>query len=114
MMFAAGGATVKTAQGDMLTVAVDASAAKAGDAVTLGIRPEHIGLGGTGSTIGATVTFAETLGHATYAYAAYGDTALTVQAPGDLRPRTGGGLTLTIPADQAHLFDAAGDAFARL
>ncbi|RZJ28343.1 MAG: sn-glycerol-3-phosphate ABC transporter ATP-binding protein UgpC [Brevundimonas sp.] len=108
------GASVKTAGGDTLKVAVDASAAKAGDTVTLGIRPEHLNLGGKAGTISATVTFAETLGHATFAYAAYGETALTVQLPGDVRPQTGGALALAVPADQAHLFDAAGTAFPRL
>ncbi|RZJ44239.1 MAG: sn-glycerol-3-phosphate ABC transporter ATP-binding protein UgpC [Brevundimonas sp.] len=108
------GATVKTAQGDTLKVSVDASSAKAGDAVTVGIRPEHIGTGGKTGAISATVTFAETLGHATFAYVAYGDVALTVQLPGDVRPRAGGELTLSVPADQAHLFDATGAAFNRL
>ncbi|MDQ8028909.1 MAG: sn-glycerol-3-phosphate ABC transporter ATP-binding protein UgpC [Brevundimonas sp.] len=107
------GATVKTAQGDTLKIAVDASAAKAGDAVTVGIRPEHLATGAK-TGIKASVTFAETLGHATFAYAAYGDTALTLQLPGDVRPKTAEDLTLTVPADLAHLFDANGAAFDRL
>jgi multiple sugar transport system ATP-binding protein len=108
------GATVKTASGDTLKVAVDASGAKAGDAVTLGVRPEHIGLGGKAGAIDAVVTFAETLGHATYAYATYGESALTVQLPGDVRPDAGKSIVLSVPADQGHLFDAAGQAFPRL
>jgi len=108
------GATVKTAQGDTLKVAVDAKGARAGDAVTLGIRPEHIAAGGKTGAISATTTFAETLGHATYAYADYGDTALTIQLPGEARPQAGEALPLAIPADQAHLFDASGEAFPRL
>jgi multiple sugar transport system ATP-binding protein len=104
---------VKTAQGDTLKIAVDASAAKAGDVVTVGIRPEHLATGAKAG-IKAAVTFAETLGHATFAYAAYGDTALTLQLPGDVRPKTGEELTLSVPADLAHLFDANGAAFDRL
>ncbi|WP_420469780.1 ABC transporter ATP-binding protein [Brevundimonas sp. FT23042] len=108
------GATVKTAQGDTLKVAVDASSAGVGDAVTVGIRPEHLTTAGkTGGVTGA-VTFAETLGHATFAYVAYGDVALTLQLPGDLRPKTGDTLQLAVPAEQAHLFDASGAAFERL
>lgn len=108
------GATVKTAAGDTLKVAVDAAGAKAGDKVTLGVRPEHMApAGGTGG-IAAQVTFAETLGHATYAYATYSETALTVQLPGDVRPAAGKALTLAIPAEQAHLFDAGGAAFPRI
>ena len=110
----ASGATVKTALGDTLRVAVDASSAKAGDAVTLGIRPEHLSPGGKAGSIRATITFAETLGHATFAYVAYGEAALTLQLPGDVRPQTGVELALTVPADQAHLFDASGMAFDRL
>lgn len=107
------GATVKTASGDQIDVAVDASAAKAGDAVTLGVRPEHLELA-TDAGVAAKVTFVETLGHATYAYAAYGETPLTVLAPGDARLAAGGDITLSIPKSQAHLFDAEGQAFKRI
>jgi ABC-type sugar transport system ATPase subunit len=108
------GATVKTAQGDTLKIAVDAARATPGDTVTVGIRPEHLTTGAKTGAIRAAVTFAETLGHATFAYAAYGDTALTLQLPGDVRPKTGEDLILSVPADQAHLFDASGAAFDRL
>lgn len=107
------GARVKTAQGDTLTLTVDAATARPGDAVTVGIRPEHLGLAGDAGAITATVTFAETLGHATYAYVAYGETALTVQLPGDVRPQVGKAVALNLPAGQAHLFDATGTAFDR-
>jgi len=107
------GATVRTAAGDVLAVAVDVSGARPGDAVTLGVRPEHLALDGAGG-VAARVTFAETLGHATFAYADYGGTALTVQLPGDLRPAAGDTLRLSVPAGQAHLFDAFGAAFPRL
>ena len=109
----AAGATVTTAAGDTLKVLVDASNAQAGDKVTLGIRPEHLALGGSSGGIMTQVTFAETLGHATYAYATYGETALTVQLPGEVRPQTGKALALAVPAEQAHLFDAGGIAFPR-
>ncbi|MGQ3041132.1 MAG: ABC transporter ATP-binding protein [Brevundimonas sp.] len=108
------GATVKTAVGDELTVSVDASSASAGDTVTLGIRPEHLAPGGKTGSISTKVTFAETLGHATFAYADYAGTSLTVQLPGDVRPVAGKALELAVPARDAHLFDAGGNAFARL
>jgi multiple sugar transport system ATP-binding protein len=107
------GAVVKTAAGDTLKVSVDASTAKAGDKVTLGIRPEHLALGGPTGGITAQVTFAETLGHVTYAYATYGETALTVQLPGEVRPQAGKAIALAVPAEQAHLFDTGGIAFKR-
>ena len=105
-------ARVRTAAGDVVTAMVDASAAAAGDAVTVGVRPEHVRADGDGGIAGR-VTFAETLGHATFAYADYAGAALTVQLSGDRRPRAGDTLRLGIPPEQAHLFDAAGEAFAR-
>lgn len=107
------GATVKTASGDMIDVAVDAARAKTGDTVTLGVRPEHLEIS-KAKGVETSVTFVETLGHATYAYVAYGDAALTLQAPGDARLASGQKVSLTIPAAQAHLFDADGKAFRRL
>ena len=108
------GATVRTAAGETLKVAVDAARASAGDKVTLGVRPEHLTTTGDGDAIHAAVTFVETLGHATYAYLTAGEEPVTVLLPGDVRPATGETLRLRIPADQAHLFDADGEAFARL
>jgi multiple sugar transport system ATP-binding protein len=108
------GATVRTATGESLTVAVDAARAAVGDAVTLGIRPEHLGLTGPGDTVSATIIFVETLGHATYAYLTAGETPVTVLLPGDARPRAGETLSLRAPANQCHLFDADGEALARL
>jgi ABC-type sugar transport system ATPase subunit len=108
------GATVRTATGETLKVAVDAAQATAGDKVTLGVRPEHLGLEGAGDAISARVTFVETLGHATYAYLSAGETPVTVLLPGDVRPATGATLGLRVPAVQAHLFNATGEAFARL
>ena len=107
-------ATVKTAGGETLTVAVDASRARAGDRVTLGVRPEHLTLSGSDNALKGRASFVETLGHATYAYVAHGGDSLTVQLPGDVRPAVGAEMTLRVPADQAHLFDADGMAFERV
>ena len=107
-------AAVRTAAGETVRVGVDASRAGPGDAVTLGVRPEHLGLSGKGDPISATVTFVETLGHATYAYLDAGETPLTVLLPGDMRPAVGETVKLNVPAGQTHLFDADGEAFARL
>lgn len=106
-------AMVETAQGDRIKIAVDASGAKVEDLVTVGIRPEHLTTGGKAGGLAATATFVETLGHATYAYVAYGDAQLTVQLPGDVRPAAGGILTLQAAPDQAHLFRGSGEAFPR-
>ncbi|CAN5149752.1 sn-glycerol-3-phosphate ABC transporter ATP-binding protein UgpC [soil metagenome] len=110
------GATVRTAGGETLKAAVDASRARAGERVTLGVRPEHLSLGGKANALSTTASFVETLGHATYAYVTTpGSTdTLTVQLPGDVRPAMGDTLELHVAADQAHLFDADGRAFQRL
>ena len=108
----AGTATVRTAAGESVRVDVDAARAAPGDAVTLGVRPEHLGQS-EGDAVTARVTFVETLGHATYAYLDAGETPLTVLLPGDLRPAAGETMRLRVLAGQAHLFDAAGEAFTR-
>jgi len=108
------GATVRTAAGESVRVAVDASRAAPGDAVTLGVRPEHLAVAGRDDAVAATVTFVETLGHATYAYLEAGETPVTVLLPGDVRPALGEALTLRVPAGEAHLFDADSVAFERL
>ena len=109
----ASGVAVRTAAGDEIIAAVDAAAAKIGDAVTLGVRPEHLSPA-AGEGVAARVTFVETLGHATYAYADYAGTALTLQAAGDAGLKAGQDIRLKVPSDQAHLFDADGRAFQRL
>ncbi len=112
----AAGAVVRTEAGEMLNVAVEASSARINDRVTLGIRPEHLTLTGHGNALATTAAFVETLGHATYAYLTHpGSTdTLTVQLPGDVRPSAGDALTLHVPPEQAHLFDAEGKALRRL
>ena len=60
--------------------------------------------------------FVETLGAATYAYFSHpaGAETLTVQLPGDARPKAGERLSLRVPRAQTHLFDSEGVAFRRL
>ena len=110
------GATVKTAAGETVRVAVDAASAKPGQSVMLGVRPEHLTLTGPGDAVAAKAAFVETLGNATYAYVTAGGATetLTVQLPGDVRPTVGESLTLHIDPARAHLFDDAGAAFRRL
>ena len=110
------GATVKTAAGETIRVAVDAGTAKAGDAVTLGVRPEHLTMTGDDDALTAEVMFVETLGATTMAHLKHpaSEDTLTIQLVGDLRAKAGEPLTLHVPAKQAHLFDANGKAFRRL
>jgi len=109
------GAVVQTEAEERITVRVDARAARPGDAVTLGVRPEHLNLDGTGNRLATRAAFVETLGNATYAYASRPGQAetLTVQLSGDVRPTTGDALALHVPPERAYLFDAQGQAFTR-
>jgi multiple sugar transport system ATP-binding protein len=62
------GATVRLGGGETIRCAVDASAAKPGDPVKLGVRPEHLRAGVADNALQTTVTFVESLGSMTYAY----------------------------------------------
>ena len=109
------GATVKLASGATLRCAVDATRARPGDPVKLGVRPEHLKEGGTSNLIEATVTFVESLGGTTYAYGDYpgAEDTLTCELDGRSHPHAGQLLSLAVPEDRAYLFDAQGLAFPR-
>ena len=94
---------------------MDATRAQAGAPVKLGVRPEHLKEGGSANTIEARVTFVESLGGTTYAYAEYpgADDTLTCELDGRSHPKPRQALTLTVPEDRAYLFDAQGLAFQR-
>ena len=108
-------AQVKLKSGAVIRVEVDAGAAAPGNAVTLGIRPEHFDPNATENTVEATVTFVESLGSTTHAYMAYAgvEDAVTCDLGGHSTLATGDTLKVGIPADCCHLFDAQGRAFAR-
>jgi multiple sugar transport system ATP-binding protein len=107
-------AEVRLGSGEVVRAAVDAGRARAGDKVTLGVRPEHLGAGGA-NRLTATVRFVELLGSATYAYSAFPGAAeeLTSQLPGDARVRSGQTLPLAFAPEETHLFDGEGQAFRR-
>ncbi len=109
-------AVVKLASNVPIRVEVDASAARPGDKVTLGVRPEHLDPRATENTIESTVTFVESLGSASHAYSVYPgvEELLTCDMPGHSQVRAGDTLRVGIPADCAHLFAADGSAFRRL
>jgi multiple sugar transport system ATP-binding protein len=106
---------VKLANGELIRCAVDGSVIQVGDNLTLGVRPEHLQIGGVKNAIVAAVTFVESLGSSTPAYCTFSgaEEALTSELGGRSRVRVGEQLALTIPADAAYLFDAAGQALRR-
>ncbi|OWQ88112.1 ABC transporter [Roseateles terrae] len=109
-------ALVKLAGGALIRADVDASRARPGDTVTLGIRPEHFQVGGDSNLLQTTVTFVESLGGSTHAYCDYpgAEEALTCEFDGRTRVRTGDALSLFVSPDACYLFDAEGLAFRRL
>ena len=62
------GVTVELPGGDNLTVLVVPGATKAGDKLTLGVRPEHLQEGSGDGKLTGTALVVERLGGATYAY----------------------------------------------
>jgi multiple sugar transport system ATP-binding protein len=110
------GARVRLSSGEEVEAAVSAERAQPGDRVTLGVRPEHFEPGASSNTVSATVRFVESLGHTTFAYAAFPGTELeiTTELPAEAKVRSGETLRLGVPARSAHLFDADGRAFRRL
>ncbi|TDP63109.1 ABC transporter ATP-binding protein [Roseateles toxinivorans] len=113
-----GRAEVRLAGGLTMLALVDASRARVGDKVTLGVRPEHIRVGGEGNLLQSTVAFVESLGGTTFAYCPYPglEEPLTCQFEGRNgcdRLRAGTALDLQFPAEALYLFDAEGRAFRR-
>jgi ABC-type sugar transport system ATPase subunit len=92
------------------TIAVNGAALKPGDDATLGIRPHDIELsdGGKGS-VEAQVTLAEALGPETVVHATIaGDNKLVAVLKRQGVETQGPPLTLALPPERMHLFDAAG------
>ncbi len=109
-------ATVRLQDGSLIQCAVSAPAAKPGDRVTLGIRPEHITRVPYANRLAAQVTFVESLGNVTYAYCAFPGVQqdLTCELKGLARVKAGTSVELGVEPDRCYLFDANGKAFRRL
>ena len=109
-------AVVTLGDGARVRCEVDASALTAGDAVTLGVRPEHLSVGGEHNVLATTVSFVESLGSITHAYGDFPGTEdpLTCELDGRLRVQVGDRLRLCVPPEAAYVFDADGRALRRL
>ncbi|AWJ82529.1 hypothetical protein TSH58p_03145 (plasmid) [Azospirillum sp. TSH58] len=95
--------------GAPLDVAVEGSAPPAGTPLTLGVRPEHVGLADGGVGLLATVLAVERLGGETHCHAALEDgQRLLVRLDGDRPVAAGERLRLNLRGETAHLFGADG------
>ena len=109
-----GGVDVQLDSGERLRATVDGSRLADGARVTLGIRPEHLHTEGVaGQALTREVGWAERLGDATFLYCGSGDQALVAKAAGHTAAGPGERVTLGVPADACHLFDADGWALPR-
>jgi multiple sugar transport system ATP-binding protein len=103
-----------------VAVAADARKLEPGSAVTLGVRPEHLVIGGEGHGVGlaARVVHVERLGESSLVYAdvmagdAPGPT-LAVRIEGHAGEAVGQAITLRLRPEALHLFDADGAACRR-
>jgi multiple sugar transport system ATP-binding protein len=106
------GAIVRLEDGTELPVQADAQAFKEGEALTLGVRPEHIHAGPEGADhmVSAKIQVAEHLGDITFLYAevAGAPENLTIKAHPDNPLRTGDGAWLRFPSERCFLFGSQG------
>ncbi|TKC86897.1 sn-glycerol-3-phosphate ABC transporter ATP-binding protein UgpC [Trinickia terrae] len=110
--------------GETVRVAVDGEALRAGQAVTLGVRPEHLELVVGGADAGAqqeaavltrTVSLVEQLGEHSYVHLDQpGGAVLIAKAPGDTRLKHGDAARFAAQAASCHLFTEDGFAVAAL
>ncbi len=108
--------------GEALDVPDDAGTLTIGQAVTLGIRPEHLethtvaratSATPAAQSIQRTVTLIEQLGEHSYLHLDQpGGDVLIAKAPGDIDVHTGERLTISAPAASCHLFNEDGSALA--
>lgn len=106
---------VKLANGERIHCNINTLQAKAGDKVTLGMRPEHLCAGTHTNQIHTKVTFVEMLGSSTQAYCEFPGMKedLTCTLSGQTKVHTGEALSLGISPEACYLFNAEGKAFAR-
>jgi multiple sugar transport system ATP-binding protein len=93
-----------------ITVPVSPEDVRAGDGVTLGIRPDHVKVSAQGHLAGR-IELVEELGENHLLYVDIGKgRRLTVREPGDARHETGQEVGLFLAQEFCHLFRASGEA----
>ncbi|EFH11538.1 ABC transporter ATP-binding protein [Pseudoroseomonas cervicalis] len=101
--------------GGTLAVPVAEAGATPGEALTLGIRPEHLRPQGEGAALTGPVEVVEELGDEQLAYLRAPDgTLLTLRLPEGQRLREGEAATAWLPPAECHLFREDGTALPRL
>jgi ABC-type sugar transport system ATPase subunit len=104
------GGRARVAGAGFVDLDLPAASLKAGDALTLGVRPEHLvrGVDGPFAAEGI-VELVERLGEASFAYLRRADGRMFVaEVRGRLTPSRGETVTLVAAAPDIHVFDASG------
>jgi multiple sugar transport system ATP-binding protein len=110
----AAGVTVELANKDRITVDVAPGQVADGEALTLGIRPEHLGVTSDGGDVSGEVVVAERLGGDTYLYTQIADgVMLVVQADGENPTKVHDRIGVVIDGRVCHLFKQDGSAVRR-
>ena len=112
---ASDGIVVRYETGETQKAAVEPRGAREGDAVTIGIRPEHLRPAAQEWGVGATVMTVESLGDAAYLYAQtpVASDGLIARIEPLERHERGASMKLGATPEHCHLFDANGQAFER-
>ncbi len=102
----------ETAQGTRIAALVCGESAKVGDPVTLGIRPEHLAFG---DAMTGRVLNVERFGDSSLLYVECADSKepVIMRADGGTRLKRGDSVSLAIPAEHVHAFDAQERALTR-
>ena len=90
-------------------LALPVAAAQAGEAVTLGVRPEHFGPPGAGGAdLTLAIDVAEHLGSTSYVYARADDEPLIIEREESRSEERQDSITVSINPERAYLFDQRG------
>lgn len=112
-----GVASVKLPSGNTIRAAVDASRAKLGDKMILGIRPEHFVQGNSDvGCVTAKVVVVERLGDTTYVHleSSVAPEGIVVRMGPESDVKAGEIISVGLPETSCHLFNADGIAFKRV
>ena len=108
------GVTVQLPGGASVTIPVAAANVSVGDALTLGVRPEHLKVGASG-VLGGPLMVVERLGGLTYLYVQLTPSQLIiVHADGDFPVKVSDVVNIALEPKLAHLFRGDGLALAPL
>ena len=104
------GGTAHATGPSIAPVSLPAGGLKAGDALTVGVRPEHLTVGGGGAfSATGVVELVERLGESSYAHVRRADDTLMVaEVRGRETPSAGDSVVLSAPAQDLHAFDPGG------